>query len=126
MRGFVICAGLLAAACNERTVDQGQQVEIISVRSDLAGLRAEVEQMKNEIKRQRDFTSKVLDYTVSVDKSGSSLRSTMNRNVQIANEQAAKDMTAAGACGKASVQATDGQWFQTNKTCTVNDLKKPN
>jgi len=126
VRGKIICAALLTAACNQRTTDQDAQAEIVRVRSEVTDLKAEVEQLKSELKKQSDFTSSVFNYTKSVDKAGSSLRSTMNRNVQIANEQAAKDMTAAGACGKTTVQATDGQWFQTNKTCTVADLKKPN
>ena len=49
--------------------------------------------------------------------------SRVSNNARVANENAVKDMTAAGACGKETVYFKDGGLAIRNKECTVKDLK---
>ena len=47
----------------------------------------------------------------------------LNSNADVANENAAKDMTRRGACGTERVAYPDGSWTVRNRTCTVKDLE---
>lgn len=53
-----------------------------------------------------------------------SLVKTFNSNVRKDNEDAVSDMTRRGACGREWLQDDNGNYFQTNKACTLADLKK--
>lgn len=53
-----------------------------------------------------------------------SLSDQVAHNAKVANENALKDMTKAGACGTEYVPAGNGGYVLANKQCTVKDMKK--
>lgn len=47
----------------------------------------------------------------------------VRNNAKVANENAVKDMTRNGACGRETIYLDNGGWTIRNKECTVKDLK---
>lgn len=100
-----------------RSVAEDAQRRAIDAGTDLATIKQRLKEMD-----ERD--DRLSSYIGAVDKSGESLRKTVNHNAQVNNDNAVKDMTADGSCGREWVQFGNGTMGWQNRRCTSADLKK--
>ncbi len=119
---------LLLAGCDDmpqaRTEAEIREISKTAARDDIAMLQARMADLENRLELV-EGEAKVAKVTAEVTASAhDSLVNTFNSNVRKDNEDAVRDMTRRGACGREWLQDENGNYFQTNKACTMADLKK--
>ncbi|MCW2405067.1 hypothetical protein M2336_001696 [Sphingobium sp. B1D7B] len=130
MRYALLLLPILAAACDD--IPRGRsESEIRAIASDeaddaLSRAQTRIDALESRLDKLEGDQAQDRKFAVSVYGAHEALRKTFNKNVQADNEQLARNMTARGACGREWKQASNGQWFEANKTCTVKDLKPAN
>ncbi|SES19723.1 hypothetical protein [Sphingobium sp. YR768] len=124
-RAFLVALGCVALfGCSNTAPSYSQTDRINGLVESETRLQLRVDGLENKIAKMEREQLQDRQFSVDTFNALGSLRKTFNKNVGIENEEAVRDMTRRGACGAEWTQATDGQWFQTNKICTVSDLKK--
>ena len=119
---MAIIAAVALSGCEQQKDDYTRKVaEDAQIKALEAG--TQIDALKAQLKDVEERLVLLRKYIDEVDNGQSSLRKTFNHNVRLDNEAAAARMTERGACGREWRQSSDGQWFQTNKVCTVKDLK---
>ena len=127
MRAAAIAACLMLSACgNSGGKAMWSRDEIADIAGDsvdaseASGRLDDVEARLTEIE-ERLGTQEALTKIVSDDLD--STNKVLSKNARIANENALKDMTRRGACGRHSVQYPSGAISWENKECTLDDMK---
>lgn len=111
----------LVAACSDpprmRTNAEMQDIAADEAEDQIAPLRYRIDELErrlNEIENDQKATASQTE----------AIADQVSHNAKVANDNALKDMTRLGACGKEWRQNDFGQWFQANKKCTEKDFIK--
>lgn len=119
---------VLLAGCSDpprpRTESEIRELARNAVQYETSRLEARINQLETELidLRATDaIHAKAIEsgvnYTLDVSRQ-------VNNNARIANENALREMTAKGACGKDWWQDSNGVWNYRNKECTRKDFSK--
>lgn len=123
MRGGALLLLAALAGCDQMSDKYARQVAEDSQRRAMDA-QAEVEQMKVKLTDMSERQTTLYNYVHAVDEGQTALRKTVNGNADINNENAVREMTRRGACGREWVQYENGGYGWMNNTCTKDDLKK--
>lgn len=126
MRGLILFAALTAAGCNDMPQARSE-AEIRRIAAETSGptinrLQSRIDELEQRVNRQAEEISTVRNVALSTADAHESLRKTFNGNVDIENNNKARQMTARGGCGQEWVTYPDGGRAWRNKECTVKDL----
>lgn len=109
---------LLLASCDQSSTDRTDRLfDDIERDSRITMLESQAQAQQREIAELRQLTRAAADDTAA-------LRGTVNHNARISNENAAKDMTGDGLCGREWVVSEQGYGAWRNKPCTTANLRK--
>jgi outer membrane murein-binding lipoprotein Lpp len=128
MKRLAILSFALLAGCDDmpraRTEAEITEISQRASRSRIIELEAQIINLESRLAIV-EGEARVAKVTAEVTANAhDSLVKTFNSNVNKDNEDAVKDMTRRGACGRQWLQDDNGNYFQTNKACTMADLKK--
>jgi len=118
-----ILLGLAVAGCDgvkdtyARSVAEDAQRRSMDANTDVILL-------KQKLKDIEDRQDRLSNYISAVDSGQEALRKTVNFNAGVNNDNAVRDMTRRGACGRQWVQFANGTYGWQNKECSKGDLKK--
>ncbi len=128
MRSLALLALLAVSGCSDqKTLWRESEIQDIAGKASDEGnaaLLVRINQLEYKLEKvEGDTTVAKITAEITAD-AHQSLVKTFNSNVDKDNAEAVKDMTRRGACGREWLQNENGAWFQTNKACTLADLKK--
>ncbi len=125
--GFTLCACLIVAGCGDSAPKTWSRDEIADIAGDTyddTALLAKLQDMETrvaELERKAAFQEA---YAEAISKDLDSVSGQVSRNAKVANDNALRDMTNAGACGRERVDYPDGSWTLRNRECTLKDMRK--
>ena len=122
MRGGVFLLVLALAGCDGVKDDYARPVAEDAQRRSL-DTGTEVALLKQKLRDMEDRQSIMGNYIDAVSEGQESLRKTVNHNAVVNNDNAVRDMTRRGACGREWVQFDNGAAGWQNKECRKSDLK---
>lgn len=98
-------------------MDRVNQAELSALKESRNALQERVELLEGQAKVNDLRAKEALATTDAVAEQ-------VSNNARVANENAVKDMTARGACGREQILDEEVGFVWRNKECTINDLKK--
>lgn len=118
-------ASFLVSGCKQQI--QRDEVEQIAERHSDVALTEALNEIAR-LERKLEAIEPRIVYLESIEKINSKaidgVSAQVSNNAKVANDNALKDMTAAGACGKDRVDFPDGSWTVRNRQCTLKDMRR--
>ena len=132
LKRYSLCAAALLAGCQSPVekeqlirsdADSRLETRIIELERKVQDLESKAQEIKTKAESAESMAYTAGDLASSTYNAHESLRKVVNKNADIENQQAIRDMTDRGACGRENVYYPDGGWSVRNKPCTMKDLR---